>query len=128
MRILLDTHTFLWWDNEPEQLSAQAFALCNDVQNQMVLSVVSVWEMEIKFQLGKLHFATPLAEMIVEQQRTNRLEILPVTLAHVLTLESLPLLHKDPFDRLLIAQAKAEGISLVSQDAYFVGYTIVVEW
>ena len=56
------------------------------------------------------------------------LEILPVTLAHVLTLESLPLLHKDPFDRLLIAQAKAEGISLVSQDAYFVGYPIVVEW
>lgn len=128
MRLLLDTHTFIWWDIEPANLSPKALALCRDSNNQIVLSVASVWEMQIKIQLGKLGFTKPLADMISEQQRRNNLEILPVNLAHALALETLPLLHRDPFDRLLIAQAKTEGIPLVSRDHEFSDYPIVVEW
>jgi PIN domain nuclease of toxin-antitoxin system len=128
MRLLLDTHTFVWWDIEPARLSPHALALCQDPHNQLVLSVVSVWEMEIKIQLGKLHFVEPLADMIAEQQQTNNLEILPVTLAHVLAIETLPLIHKDPFDRLLIAQAQVEAMPFISRDSQLAAYPIVVEW
>ncbi len=128
MKLLLDTHTFIWWDIEPARLSARALALCQDPNNQLVLSVVSVWEINIKMQLGKLRFAKPLAEMLSEQQQANRIEILPVLLPHVLALETLPLLHKDPFDRLLICQAQVEDMVLVSRDTEFSAYSIVVEW
>ncbi len=94
MRLLLDIHTFIWWDIEPARLSPHALALCQDPNNQLVLSVASVWEMEVKMQLGKLRFEKPLAEMISEQQRTNSIDVLPVTLVHALALESLPLIHK----------------------------------
>jgi PIN domain nuclease of toxin-antitoxin system len=128
MRLLLDTHTFIWWDIEPARLSLRALALCQDSNNQLVLSVASVWEMEVKIQLGKLRFEKPLMDMISEQQRTNHIEILAVTLPHALALETLPMAHRDPFDRLLIAQAKVEGISFISRDAEFAAYPIVVEW
>lgn len=128
MKLLLDTHTFIWWDIEPARLSSHALALCQDPKNQLILSVASVWEMEIKIQLGKLRFEKPLANMISEQQYTNHIEILAVALPHVLTLETLPTAHKDPFDRLLIAQAKAEGLPLVSRDSVFSAYSIMVEW
>lgn len=128
MRVLLDTHAFIWWDIEPTRLSPHALALCQNPNNQLVLSVVSVWEMEIKMQLGKLDFVKPLEDMIAEQQRTNNIEILPVRLAHALAIKTLPLIHKDPFDRLLIAQAKVEAIPIVSRDAKFSAYPIVVEW
>ncbi len=128
MRLLLDTHAFVWWDIEPSRLSPRALALCQDPQNHLVLSVASVWEMEIKIQLGKLYFARPLAEMISDQQQTNRVEILPITLAHVLALETLPLAHKDPFDRILIAQASVESLAFISRDPEFAAYPIAVEW
>lgn len=128
MKLLLDTHTFVWWDIEPGRLSPPALALCQNPENQLVLSVVSVWEMSIKMQLGKLHFAKSLPEMLADQQKTNQIEILPVALPHVLTLETLPLIHKDPFDRLLIAQAKVEGLSLVSRDTELSAYPISVVW
>lgn len=128
MRLLLDTHVFIWWDLEPVRLSPRALALCQNPNHQLVLSVVSVWEMEIKMQLGKLRFTKTLADMIAEQQRTNNLEILPVTLTHAFAIETLPLLHKDPFDRLLIAQAKVEAMPFISRDVEISGYPILVEW
>lgn len=128
MRILLDTHTFIWWDIEPGRLSSRALALCQNPANRLVLSVASVWEMEIKIQLNKLHFAQPLADMLAEQQDKNNLEILPITLLHALAIETLPLFHKDPFDRLLIAQAKVEVMPFISRDPEFAVYPIVVEW
>lgn len=128
MRILLDTHTFIWWDIEPSRLSPRALSLCQDVNNQLLLSVVSVWEMEIKIQLDKLRFVKSLADMIAEQQRANHIEILPISLAHALAIETLPLHHKDPFDRLLIAQAKVEQLSIMSRDPEFKAYPIVVAW
>jgi PIN domain nuclease of toxin-antitoxin system len=108
MRLLLDTHAFIWWDSDPGQPSAPALTALRDPSNEVWLSVVSVWEMTIKAQLGKLTLRLPLAD-IVSQQQANGLRVLAVDLAHVLAVERLPALHKDPFDRLLIAQANVEG-------------------
>ena len=128
MRLLLDTHTFIWWDSEPAKLSAQALALCRDPQNSLLLSVASVWEMQIKLQLDKLKLTLPLSELIESQQQTNHLEILPILLPHVLALQYLPAHHKDPFDRLLIAQSNVEDVIIVSNDPMFPKYTNKVLW
>jgi PIN domain nuclease of toxin-antitoxin system len=80
MKLLLDTHAFIWWDSEPAKLSPQVLSLCQDRQNTLLLSVASVWEMQIKLQMGKLKLALPLAELIESQQQTNNLQILPVLL------------------------------------------------
>ena len=126
MRLLLDTHIFLWWAGEPGRLSARVRALCEDTSNELVLSVVSVWEMQIKLQLGKLRLGLPLQDLIATQQRTNGLVILPIELAHVLALQGLPGHHNDPFDRLLIAQANVEGVTLLSADSVFSRYPVTV--
>ena len=128
MKLLLDTHTFIWWDSDPTKLSPQALGLCQDRANVVLLSVVSVWEMQIKRQLGKLQLRLPLADMIASQQQTNQIAILPINLSHVLALESLPAHHKDPFDRLLIAQARDEEAILVNSDPVFARYQIEVLW
>lgn len=108
MKVLLDTHAFIWWDSDPTKLSPQACAVCEDRTNVVLLSVASAWEMQSKLQLGKLDLRLPLAEVIASQQQTNHLQVLPVALGHVLALQNLPAHHKDPFDRLLIAQANEE--------------------
>ena len=126
MRILLDTHIFVWWDDEPERLSKRAFDLCSDSNNTLILSVASVWELQIKYQLGKLTLRAPLQQIISDQQRVNGIEILPVTSPHVFALDKLPPIHKDPFDRLLIAQSIAENIGLLSVDAVFKDYPIAL--
>ena len=128
MRFLLDTRTFIWWDSEPAKLSPVALLVCQDWAHTLLLSVASVWEMQIKIGLGKLTLRLPLAAIIDSQRRINHLEILPVELDHVLALENLPAHHKDPFDRLLIAQANAEGAILVSRDPVFAKYPINVIW
>src|SRR5262245_23563310 len=107
MKGLLDTHTFMWWDSEPSKLSAPVLAFLHDPANTLLLSVVSVWEILIKLQLGKLMLGSPLAT-VLSQQQVNGLQILPVRLDHVMAVENLPALHKDPFDRLLISQANIE--------------------
>jgi PIN domain nuclease of toxin-antitoxin system len=102
MKLLLDSHTFLWWDSEPEKLSEHAMALFRDQSNVLLLSTGCVWEIQIKHQIGKLSLSLPFAEIIAAQQRTNRIEILPITIEHVLALQELPSYHKDPFDRILV--------------------------
>ena len=128
MKLLLDTHTFIWWDSEPAKLSPKVLASCQDRANVMLLSVASVWEMQIKLQLGKLKLGLPLTEIIKSQQQTNGVEVLPITLAHVLALENLPAYHKDPFDRLLIAQANVEDVHLVSDDPMLAKYAVKLLW
>jgi PIN domain nuclease of toxin-antitoxin system len=122
MKLLLDTHTFLWLASCPEKLSHSALTACEDPTNQLCLSVVSAWEIQIKRQIGRLQLDVPLDQMIQAQQSANDLQILPVELRHVYTLDELPLHHNDPFDRLLIAQAKAEDAWLVSTDSQFKPY------
>jgi PIN domain nuclease of toxin-antitoxin system len=128
VRLLLDTHTFMWWDSDPAKLSATALALCNDPTNELLLSVTSLWEMQIKYQLGKLSLRIPLVEMVSQQQATNGVIILPILPAHVFALERLPTPHKDPFDRLLVAQANSESATLVSADAIFAAYPVHTAW
>ena len=127
MRLLLDTHTFMWWDGDPGQLSAPALSAIRIPANEVWFSVVSAWEMIIKAQLNKLTFRIPVADIIAQQQ-ANGLRILDVSLAHVLAVEVLPSIHKDPFDRLLAAQANAEGAELVTCDPVFAQYPVRVLW
>jgi PIN domain nuclease of toxin-antitoxin system len=128
MKLLLDTHTFIWWDSAPDKLPPQVLALCQDPANEMWLSVVSIWEMQIKLQLGKLQLKLPLSEIIEGQQQTNNVQVLPITLTHVLALEGLPTPHKDPFDRLLVAQTNVESAVLVSGDKIFEQYPVQLFW
>jgi len=128
MKLLLDTHSFIWWANEPEKLSERVLTACEDKKNDLILSVVSVWEMQIKIQLGKLQLRHPLKELVSKQQETNNLQILPITLEHVPALEDLPNHHRDPFDRLLIAQSRKEKLRLVSKDDVFPRYSVKLFW
>ncbi len=117
----------MWMDSEPEKLSARAQELCRSPENTLMISVVSLWEMQIKIQLGKLKLKMPLAELIREQ-RENGVGVLPVEAAHIFALASLPDHHKDPFDRLLVAQAITEGMVLVSSDPMIAQYPENVVW
>jgi PIN domain nuclease of toxin-antitoxin system len=128
MRLLLDTHVFIWWHSASDRMSQKALELCQDSENILLLSVASVWEMQIKLQLGKIRFDTSLAEVIAHQQAYSQIEILPINLKHVLALVDLPMHHKDPFDRLLIAQASVESIALISHDSIIEKYPIPVIW
>lgn len=124
MRLLLDTHIFIWWADHPEKLSQAALSALEDEANELLLSVASVWEMQIKIQLGKLKLRLPLRELVKTQQETNDLTVSPVALTHVLALDALPFHHKDPFDRLLIAQSIEEDLTLVSADSQFSAYSV----
>lgn len=128
MKVLLDTHAFIWWDSDPAKLSSQARAVCEDRANVVLLSVASAWEMQIKLQLGKLDLRLSLAEVIASQQRTNDIQVLPVVLGHVLALQDLPAYHKDPFDRLLIVQANMEEAVLITHDPVFAQYPVKLLW
>lgn len=127
MKVLLDTHTFIWWDADPARLSSRASTVPRDQASTVLLSVVSIWEILIKSQLGKMSPRLPLAQ-IVAQQQANGVVLLPVTLDHVLEVERLPPAHKDPFDRLLIAQARIENAVMLSVDQIFSQYPVRVEW
>ena len=128
MNLLLDTHTFIWWDSDPSKLSSRVISLCQDRKNILLLSVVSIWEIQIKHQLGKLKLGLPLARLVEIHQRVNEVKVLPVMLEHVLELENLPTPHGDPFDRLLIAQARTEGAILLSHDSIFEDYPVRLIW
>ena len=128
MKLLLDTHTFIWWDSDPLRLTPPILDMCQDPENLLLLSVASVWEMQIKLQLGKLKLGLPLKELVEGQQQTNKIEVLSVKLEHVLALDKLSPHHKDPFDRLLIAQAHVEEAVLISKDPVFTKYTVKVIW
>lgn len=128
MRYLLDTHAFIWLDANPHQLSATVLQLIEDQRNLLYLSVASVWEMQIKLQMGKLHMEASLSETLESQQVVNQIQILPILLPDVLALQNLPLHHKDPFDRLLIAQAVREGMPIISKDVLLHAYPVQVIW
>ena len=128
MNVLLDTQAFLWLDSSKEKLPAAVQTACSDRDNTLWLSVASVWEMQIKITLGKLRLQRPLENLITDQQRINAVQILPIELAHALELKNLPRHHNDPFDRMLIAQAKHEDWEIVSSDREFAAYPVRVLW
>jgi PIN domain nuclease of toxin-antitoxin system len=126
VKLLLGTHIFIWWVSDPSKLSQQALALCEDGANSLVVSVACIWEMQIKQQLGKLILNLPLQQLIANQQQTNDVAVLPIELEHVLALQSLPVHYKDPFDRMLVAQAIVEQAILLSADSAFAAYPVQV--
>ena len=118
MRVLVDTHVFIWYVQSSDMPSSVT-AIINDGRNDILLSIASVWEMAIKQSTGKLNIGTPYASFISEQMRLNSMELLPVKLEHLDLITTLPLHHRDPFDRLLIAQAIVEDIVIISADNVF---------
>ena len=128
MKLLLDTHAFIWWDIGDARLSPAALAACESPANTLHLSLASVWELQIKMQLGKLTLRLPLAEVLRDQQRRNGLALEPVALEDILALDTLRPLHRDPFDRLLVAQAVRRGFHLVSHDPEISRYPVSVLW
>ncbi|NBD17323.1 MAG: PIN domain-containing protein [Cyanobacteria bacterium] len=127
MNVLIDTHTFLWFINDSPNLSSTAKDLLES-DNEVCLSLASIWEIAIKVSLGKLALPTTVGEFIPEQLELNQINILPIQVSHLDTVASLPFHHRDPFDRLIIAQAICEQISVVSVDQVFDLYEIKRLW
>lgn len=128
MQLLLDTHSFIWWSINSEKLSVTGQDLLFDRNNRLFLSVASVWEMQIKLQLGKLQLNPSLQELIKNQITINNLEILSIDLAHIWTLATLTHYDKDPFDRLLISQSITEIMPILSIDEIFDRYPVQRIW
>ena len=128
MTLLLDIHAFIWWDENPSKLGAASRLACSDPNNELMLSTASVWEIQLKRMVGKLTLSKPLRQLLEDQTRQNGLEISPVQVEHIFRLELLPFHHRDPFDRILIAQAQAEGWTLVSHDGAFQSYGVPILW
>lgn len=126
--LLLDTHVLLWLQNEPEKLSAKATSAIGHVHNRRLVSVVSLWEIVIKWQRGNLQLATTPDEFIAQAQELSDLELLPVEASHVLGLTNLPETHNDPFDRLLISQAIAGNLIFVTADPSNRSYPVQSLW
>lgn len=127
MKLLLDTHSFIWWNSAPEFLSKQALALLEDEANEPVISAVNIWEIQIKNAAGKMDLTVPL-ENIVKTYSENGIEILPVYASHILQLNSLADHHRDPFDRILVAQALVKDMTIISKDAKIKQYPVTVVW
>ena len=128
MRLLLDTHAFIWLDSNAEKLPDTLISHLRQATTSKVLSIVVPWEMRIKASLGKLELRDGLKKIVDEQVQRNRFSVLPVTLKHVYELRLLPHHHGDPFDRLLIAQARVEGCTLVTSDPKMRLYDVPILW
>ena len=128
MRILLDTHTFLWWVWDAPELPAKARKYIANPDNECLLSLASVWEIAIKSSLGKLKIDRPLDQFIPEQLSANGFKPLEIGFRHIVQVNTMPFHHKDPFDRLLAAQAREEKLLIVSADPIFTQYGIKRIW
>lgn len=128
MKALLDTLAFLWWVADDPSLSRKARAFIADPANDCLLSVASAWELAIKASLGRLALDEEMDRFLPEQLALNGFGVLPIALEHALRVATLPFHHRDPFDRLLAAQALAEGIPVVSSDAVFRRYGVTRLW
>ncbi len=122
MKILSDTHIFIWFSQDSAQLSRSAHDLLKNPANEIFLSIASVWEIQIKLDIKKLALPLPLPDLITLQQRVNNIQILPIEPRHIYALSDLPMHHRDPFDRLLIAQSVTEAMPILTADAVFDRY------
>lgn len=128
MRALLDTHAFIWWLHEDPRLSVKARELIRNVENEILLSAVSGWEIAIKTRLLRQPPAGDVGAYVLAQIAANAFGILPLTLEHALRVASLPDHHRDPFDRALVAQAQAEDLPLLTADNLIARYAVKVIW
>lgn len=128
MRLLLDTHAFLWFILNDPQLSAHAASLIANPLNDIEISPASYWEIAIKISTGKYALGEPVADFFTREIAVNQFRILPIAPSHVAPLTTMPFHHRDPFDRLIIAQAIAEQIPVVSADTVFNDYAVTRLW
>ncbi|MFN6464105.1 MAG: type II toxin-antitoxin system VapC family toxin [Nostoc sp. DedVER02] len=126
MRQLLDTHIFIWFVMGDPRISISMRSQIEN--NENLLSIASVWEMAIKHSIGKLNFGLTFDEFIEQQIIRNGIELVPITIDHIIAVATLPLHHRDPFDRILIAQALVENIPILSADKIFDAYSIERLW
>ncbi len=127
MDLLLDTHALLWFYGGDDLLPKDIGQQIRNPDNRCLVSVASLWEITIKISLGKLIIGTPISTLFEFLER-NQLWVLPIGLPHILRLETLPYHHKDPFDRIIIAQALAEQVPIVTKDLIFSDYGINRQW
>ncbi|MBL1208620.1 type II toxin-antitoxin system VapC family toxin [Geminocystis sp. GBBB08] len=128
MKLLLDTHCWLWWLVEPEKLSETAIEAITNDKNELWLSVASIWEIGIKFKGSKLNLPQPPEILIPQQMQIDGILALSITPSHALLASALPLHHKDPFDRMLIAQTQQETMTILTNDSTFNFYNIRILW
>ena len=127
MKLLLDTHTFIWFINGDKRLSSKAKTEILKSSNSKFVSIVSIWEMAVKISLGKLKINHPYKD-VIRQIEKNGFEILPVIFEHTDVVRQLEFHHRDPFDRLLIAQAISEEMTIISKDENFHNYQVKITW
>jgi PIN domain nuclease of toxin-antitoxin system len=125
---LLDTHTFLWFLGGDEQLPQTARQLIEDMDNEVLLSTVSLWEIAIKSSLGKLTLVEPFDKLIPREMMANEIQLLPISISALSQLTTLPFHHRDPFDRLIIAQAMTENLTVIGKDPAFSQYAVGLIW
>lgn len=128
MRLLLDTAPFLWWITDSDRLSQRARELLGDAENEVWFSAVSSWEIVIKAALGRVKLPEKAERFIPKHVAINSFQILPIHLRHTLRVAALPSHHRDPFDRLLVAQAQGEGLNLLSGDRQLARYPVPILW
>jgi PIN domain nuclease of toxin-antitoxin system len=128
VRALIDTHVFLWWNAGDDRLSTRAREFILDSSNEIVLSAASAWEIAIKAARGRLQLPLPPHQYVPERMAQDAFVALDIQLGHVLTAAALPAFHADPFDRVLVAQAQAEGIPIVTADDAFKHYAVDTIW
>jgi PIN domain nuclease of toxin-antitoxin system len=126
MKILIDTHVFLWGIQDEAKLSNRVRDLLPAAE--VWFSVASLWEIITKVQVGKLDLPRPVGDYVVAKLRANGVSVLPLTLDHVRRLEEIPLHHRDPFDRILVAQSTAESMPLVTADPLLRRYSVEIIW
>lgn len=126
MRVLLDTRTWLWLQVCPERLGDDSMALVEHPDNELLLSAASSWEISVKYALGRLPLPVPPATYVPDRMRANGVRGLPVTHRHALHVATLPPHHRDPFDRLLIAQAQLDKLTILTADRVFDTYDVPV--
>ncbi len=128
MKALLDTHVFIWWVLDDERLPFFVRDLLADEKNELYLSAASCWEMMIKAKIGRLRFPESPEKFIPDQMKLNKLSGLPVQIVHALHVYTLPEHHKDPFDRMLIAQAQVERLPIITNDSLLAAYDAKILW
>lgn len=128
MRLMLDTHTFLWFIEGSLNLSDMARNLIEDRGNQRFLSIASLWEMSIKVSIGKLELEMTFSDLVKREVYGNAIELLEIRAEHLDELAKLPFHHKDPFDRLMISQSLIESVPIVTRDSVFGSYPVHVLW
>ena len=128
MKALLDTHVFLWWITDAPQLPSHVRDLISDGENEFFLSAASCWEIAIKARLGKITLPARPDVYIADQMAENAIQGLPIEASHAFQVFHLPLHHRDPFDRMLIAQAQVENLPIMTSDPFFPKYKVKILW